>query len=157
MPAPVAADRVDDVEVEQVDLLVGKALVQGPLKIAVIVVAQSAAGALGVDDDRDRPVRPRRRGDLGQMGGRVAQFERKVNAHNATQCAAVDGHQDERFSGTKPSTAGSAAISAPGRLSWKSDCDVVMPRRWAPWTTCGRQNGATAVALWMNSGLGITG
>ena len=71
MPPPVAADRVDDVEVEQVDLLVGKAIVQGLLKIAVFVVAQPAAGALGVDDDRDRRIRPRCRGDLGEMSDRV--------------------------------------------------------------------------------------
>ena len=35
------------------------------------------------------------------------------------------------FSGTKPSTAGSAAIRTPGRFRWKSgDCDVVMVRPW---------------------------
>ena len=75
MPPAVEANGVNDVEVEQLDLQIGKAVVQGLVKIPVIVIAQPAAGALGVDDDCDRGIRPRRRGDLGEVADSVEQLE----------------------------------------------------------------------------------
>ena len=101
-------------------------------KIAVFVIAQPAAGALGVDHDRDRGVGP-----AAAATSAMWPTEPNSSGERSTRITQPNSPRSmvtrtRDFSGTKPRTAGSAAISAPGRLSWKSDCDVVMPRRWLP-------------------------
>ncbi len=106
MPPPVRANRVDDVEVEQLDRVAGKAVLERTAKIPVVVIAQATAGALGVDDDRDRGVRTCRRGDLGDVAYGAEQLRRKVNAHHATQFSTVDGHQNEGLFGHEAENGG---------------------------------------------------
>ncbi len=66
-------------------------------EFAVFVVAHPATRTLLVDHDRDRRVGFGRGGDLGDVLERVHDFVRKINAHNTSHFAAVDGHQDEGF------------------------------------------------------------
>ncbi len=73
---------------------------------AIFVVAQSADRALGVDHHRDRSIRLRCRGNLGEVTDGVEQLGRKVNAHNATHLAAIDGHQNERLFGHEAQNSG---------------------------------------------------
>ena len=67
MPATARGDPVDDVDVEQLDPVLRQAVSQCLGQLAVFVVAQPAARAIGVDHDRDRGVRAGRRGHLGDV------------------------------------------------------------------------------------------
>ena len=106
MPRSARGDRVDDVEVEQLDPVARQTVPQRLCQPAIFVVAQSAACAVGIDHDRDRGVRTGSRGDLGDVTDGVEQLGRKVHAHNATHLTAVDSHQNEGFLGHEAQNGG---------------------------------------------------
>ena len=97
MPPPAGGDPVDDVRREQFDPAAGQRRRQAFGQLAVFVVAHPASRAVLVDQHRDRRIGFRRRGHVGDVRERVQQFLRKVNAHNASHFAAVDGDEHEGF------------------------------------------------------------
>jgi len=97
MPPPAGGDPVDDVCGEQFDPSVGQRGRQTVGEFAVFVVAHSAVRTPLVDHHRDRRIRPGRGGDVGDVCQRMHEIVRKVNAHNTSHLAAVDGDEHEGF------------------------------------------------------------
>jgi hypothetical protein len=82
---------------EEFDPAIGERGRQQGGQLAVLVIAHSAVGPFLVDHHSDRRIGPRRRGDVGDMPQRVHEFIRKVNAHNTSHFAAIDGDEHEGF------------------------------------------------------------
>lgn len=72
----------------------------------VIIVALRAVCTVLVDDDRDRRTGSAGRGHLGEVIDAIGQRERKINAHNASQLATVDGDQDQGLFGHEAQNGG---------------------------------------------------
>ena len=99
VPPTAGGDPVHDVRGEQFDAPLGQRLGQGVGKPTVFVVAHPAVRTLIVDHDGDRGVRFRGGGHIGEVLDGAGQLIGKVNAHNASHLAAIDGDQNERFLG----------------------------------------------------------
>ncbi len=97
MPPPAGGDPVDDVRREQFDPSLGQRGRQQVGQFAMFVVAHSAVGPLLVDHHRDRRIGPGRGGHVGDVFQRVHEVVRKINAHNTSHFAAIDGDEHEGF------------------------------------------------------------
>jgi hypothetical protein len=97
MPPTTRGDPVDDVRGKQFDPAAGQRGRQPAGEFAVFVVAHPAARRLLVDHHCDRRIRPGRGGHVGDVSQRIHEIVRKVNAHNTSHLAAIDGDEHEGF------------------------------------------------------------
>ena len=148
---------VDHVAGRQVHIVSGQRLGQRAAQPAVIVVADRAQRARLVDDDRHERVGPGAGRQLCEVPEVVDEPVGQIGAHHRAQLPRSRATSTSDFSGTKPSTAGRAAMSAPRRLMRKSRRCVVMARRCQEPRRRGGRDGRPAARLWMNPGCGTPG
>jgi hypothetical protein len=110
MPSAAGRHAVHHVDREQFDAVIGQRLTEFVAHVAVQVCAHRAVDAVLVDDHRDRGVRIRRGGHVGQMpegvGQGIEESFRQIHAQDRAHLAADDGDEDERFLRRKPQDGG---------------------------------------------------
>ena len=125
MPAPADGHPVHHVRGPQLDVVLRQRLCEDVAQLAVFLVAPRAVRAVLVDDHRDHGLGLRRGDHLHQVTHPVDELLAEVDPHHRPEFTTPTDTSTNEFSGTKPRTAGNAAINAPGRFSSKSALAVM--------------------------------